>query len=168
MAITPGLTTSFKEELLLGGHDFSTSGASAGEFTIAIYVNISDTLGPDTTTFTTSEEIPSSNSGAGGYTSGGTAQALLDNALTVSQAPTNGGSGYTIYTSFANKTFTGVTIINANAALIYNNNPQGNAGGRTKPAVAILDFGGAKSASGGNFTIQFPTADATQAIIRIS
>lgn len=168
MAITPGLTTSFKEELLLGGHDFSTSGASAGSFVLAIYVNVSDTLGPETTQYTSSEEIPSSNSGAGGYTTGGTAQALIDNALTVNTAPTNGGSGTTVYTSFSNKIFTGVTIINANAALIYNNTPAGNASGRTNPSVAVLDFGGAKSASGGNFTIQFPTASASTAVIRIA
>lgn len=168
MAITPGLTTSFKEELLLGGHDFSTSGASAGTFVLAIYVNAAATLGPATTAYTGTEEIPSTNSGAGGYTTGGTAQAVIDNEVTVSQAPGNGGSGTTIFTSFANKTFTGVTITNANSALIYNNTPAGNASGRTKPSVAVLDFGGAKSASGGNFTIQFPTANATQAIIRIA
>lgn len=170
MSITAGLTTSFKEELLLGGHDFSTSGGSAGTFVISLYINSSDVLGPATTTPPFgAEEVPSTGvSGSGGYTAGGGVSAITDNALVVNTAPTNGGSGTTIYTSFANKTFTGVTITNANSAVIYNNTPAGNASGRTQPSVAILNFGGNKSASGGDFTIQFPTADASSAIIRIA
>lgn len=170
MSITAGLTTSFKEELLLGGHDFSTSGASAGTFVISLYINSADVLGPATTTPPFgAEEVPSTGvSGSGGYTAGGVTAAITDNALVVNTAPTNGGSGTTVYTSFANKTFSGVTITNANSAVIYNNTPAGNASGRTKPAIAILDFGGNKSASGGDFTIQFPTANATTAIIRIA
>ena len=168
MSITAGLTTSFKKELLLGGHDFSTSGASAGTFVISLYINSSDVLGPATTTPPFgAEEVPTTGvSGSGGYTAGGGASAVTDNALVVNTVPAT--SGTTAYTSFANKTFTGVTITNANSAVIYNNTPSGNASALTDPAVAILDFGGSKSASGGDFTIQFPTADASTAIIRIA
>lgn len=170
MSITAGLTTSFKEELLLGGHDFSTSGASAGTFVISLYINSSDVLGPGTTTPPFgAEEVPTTGvSGSGGYTAGGGASAITDNALVVGTTPTNGGSGTTVFTSFSNKTFTGVTITNANSAVIFNNTPAGNASSRTQPTVAVLDFGGNKSASGGDFTIQFPTADASTAIIRIA
>ena len=170
MSISAGLTTTFKKELLLAGHDFSTSGATAGTFVISLYINSADVLGPTTTTPPFgAEEVPSTGvSGAGGYTAAGSSAAITDNALTVNTAPTDGGSGTTVFTSYANKTFTGVTITNANSAVIYNNTPSGNASGLTKPSIAVLDFGGNKSASGGDFTIQFPTADATTALIRIA
>jgi hypothetical protein len=170
MSISAGLTTSFKEELLLGGHDFSNSGASAGTFCISIYVNSSDVLDENLTAPPFgAEEIPSTGvSGAGGYTAGGSGAAFTDNKLVVGTAPTNGGSGSTIYTSFSNKTFSGVTVTNANSAVIYNATPSGNASGRTTPAIAVLNFNGNKSASGGDFTIQFPSPSASTAIIRIA
>lgn len=160
MAITQGMTTTCKEELLLGGHDFSTSGASAGTFAIALYNVSSATFGPNITSYTATDEITDTT---GNYVSGGYNAA---NALTVNTAPTNGGSGTTVYTSFANKTFTNSSFT-ANCGLIYNNTPSGNASSRTNPSVAVLDFGGAKIVSGGDFTIQFPSAAASTAIIRI-
>ena len=160
MAITQGMTTTFKEELLLGGHDFSTSGASAGTFTIALYNVSSNTFGPAISAYTATDEITDST---GTYVSGGYNAA---NELTVNTAPTNGGSGTTAYTSFADKTFTGSTFT-ANCGLIYNNSPAGNASGRTNPSVAVLDFGGRKVVAAGDFTLRFPTAAASTAIIRI-
>ena len=160
MAITQGQTTTFKEELLLGGHDFSTSGASAGTFAISLHNVSSNTFGPGTAAYTSDDEVATSGDyTAGGYSAG--------QKLTVNTAPTNGGSGTTVYTSFADKTFTSCTFT-ANCGLIYNNTPAGNASGRTNPSVGVLDFGGAKTVSNGDFTIQFPTADATSAIIRIA
>ena len=160
MAITQGMTTTCKEELLLGGHDFSTSGASAGTFTIALYNISSATFGPNISAYTATDEITDTT---GNYASGGYNAA---NELTVNTAPTNGGSGTTVYTSFADKTFTNSSFT-ANCGLIYNNTPAGNASSRTNPSVAVLDFGGAKIVAGGDFTIQFPAAAASTAIIRI-
>ena len=160
MAITQALTTTFKEELLLGGHDFSTSGASAGTFAISLHNVSSNTFDATITAYTSTDEVASSGDyTAGGYSAG--------QELTVNTAPTNGGSGTTVYTSFADKTFSGVTFT-TNCAVIYNNTPAGNASGRTNPSVAVIDFGGAQTASNGDFTIQFPTANATDAIIRIN
>ena len=160
MAITQALTTTFKEELLLGGHDFSTSGASAGSFAVSLHNVSSNTFDSSITSYTSTDEVASS----GDYTSGGYS---AGQGLTVNTAPTNGGSGSIVFTSFADKTFTGVTFT-TNCAIIYNNSPAGNASGRTNPSVAILDFGGGQTASNGDFTIQFPTANATDAIIRIN
>lgn len=169
MSITQGLTTTFKEELLLGGHDFSTSGASAGTFTISLHnASVSDVFDLAITqysstpgTVTADTEITDTT---GTYVTGGYNAA---NVITVSTAPGNGGSGTVVFTSFASKTFTNSTFT-ANCALIYNHTPAGNASGRTDPSVAVLDFQGAKSCNLGDFTIQFPTADATNAIIRIN
>ena len=169
MAITQGLTTTFKEELLLGGHDFSTSGASAGTFAVSLHnaeaadafdlaiTQYSSTPG----TVTGDTEITDTT---GDYVTGGYNVA---NKLTVSNAPGNGGSGTVVFTSFSTKTFTSSTFT-ANCALIYNNAPAGNAASRTDPSVAVIDFNGDKSCSTGDFTIQFPTVDASNAIIRIN
>tara|TARA_R100001510_G_scaffold17180_2_gene14488 strand:- start:17397 stop:17876 length:480 start_codon:yes stop_codon:yes gene_type:complete len=159
MAITQALCTTFKEELMLGGHDFSTSGASAGTFNIALYTS-SATLGASTTAYTNSGEVSSNNT----YTAGGPS---AGQQLTVNTAPGNGGSGTVVFTSFATKTFSAVTIT-ARGALIYNSTPAGNASGRTNPAVIVLNFVTDKSSSSGDFTIQFPTADASNAVIRIN
>lgn len=141
MAITQGMATSFKVQLLNGVHNFSSD-----TFKIALYTS-SATLGESTTSYSTSEEVPST----GNYTAGG-------NTLTVSVTPTS--SGNVAYVSFANTTWATATIT-ANGALIYNNS-------KANSAVAVLAFGGDKTSTAGNFTINFPTADATSAIIRLT
>jgi len=142
MAITQAMCTSFKGELLQGVHNFT---ASTGDvFKIALYTS-SATLGATTTVYTTSDEVVGS-----GYTAGG-------NTLT-NVTPTS--SGTTAFTDFADTTWTTATIT-ARGALIYNST-------ESDKAVAVLDFGSDKTSTAGNFTIVFPTADASNAIIRIA
>jgi hypothetical protein len=143
MAITQALCTSFKTELLQGIHDFT---ASTGDvFKLALYTS-SATLDATTTAYSSSDEVPDSGSYAAG---GGT----LTNIT-----PTS--SGTTAFADFADLSFTSATIT-ARGALIYNSTD----GDR---AVAVLDFGGDKISTTGTFTIQFPVADASNAIIRIA
>lgn len=143
MAISQAMCTSFKVELLDAVHNF---GAGGDTFKIALYTS-SATLGASTTAYTTSGEVPST----GNYTAGG-------NTLTVSVVPTS--SGTTAYLSFANTTWAAATIT-ARGALIYNSS-------KSNKAVAVLDFGSDKTSTDGDFTINFPTADASNAIIRIA
>ena len=138
MAITQTQCTSFKVELLTGTHDFSSD-----TFKIALYTSAAN-LGADTTAYSASNEVSAS-----GYTAGG-------NILTVSTTPTS--SGTTAYISFANTSWS--SALTARGALIYNSS-------KSNKAVAVLDFGADKTSSG-TFTVTFPTADATSAIIRIS
>ena len=145
MAITQAMCTSFKQALLDGEMDFSSN--TAQTFKIALYTS-SATLAAATTAYTTSNEVTGT-----GYSAGG-------NTLTISTNPTNGGSGTTVFLSFANTTWTSSTIT-ARGALVYQS-------GGSNPSVAVLDFGADKSSSNGDFQIQFPTADATSAIIRIA
>lgn len=148
MAISQALCTSFKVEMLNGIHAFGTTvtrGATTPDtFKIALYTS-SATLGAGTTTYTTSNEVVGA-----GYTAGG-------NTLTT-VAPTS--TGTTAFLDFNDTTWTSSTITAA-GALIYNDT-QGNR------AVAVLDFSGDKSSTNGDFTIQFPTADSTNAIIRVA
>ena len=143
MAITQAMCTSFKQALLDGEMDFSSN--TAQSYKIALYTS-SASLDAATTAYTTSNEVSGT-----GYSAGG-------NTLTISTAPTT--SGTTAFLSFATTTWTTATIT-ARGALIY------QAGG-TNPAVAVLDFGSDKGSSAGDFQITFPTADATNAIIRIA
>lgn len=143
MAITQSLTTSFKVDLLSGTMDF-TSG-TGDTFKMALYTS-SATLGPTTTIYSASNEVTGS-----GYAAGG-------NTLTVSQSPTSGGT--TAFISFANTSWSSATFT-TRGALIYNSS-QGN------KAVAVFDFGSDKTVSNGTFTVTFPTADATNAVIRIA
>lgn len=143
MAITQAMCTSFKQALLDGEMDFSSN--TAQSYKIALYTS-SASLDAATTAYTTSNEVSGT-----GYSAGG-------NTLTISTAPTT--SGTTAFLSFATTTWTTATIT-ARGALIY------QAGGST-PAVAVLDFGGDKTSTAGDFQITFPTADATNAIIRIA
>jgi hypothetical protein len=143
MSITQTMTTSFKVELLEGIHNFGPT--SANTFKIALYTSAA-TLDATTTVYSTLNEVV-----ATGYTAGG-------KTLTVSTTPTSGGT--TAYVSFSNVTWTSSTIT-ANGALIYNST-QGN------KAVAVLAFGGDKSSVSSDFTIQFPTANSTSAIIRVA
>lgn len=144
MAITQAMATSFKVGLLDGDFDFGTG--TAQTFKIALYTS-SATLSAATTAYTTSNEVSGT-----GYSAGG-------RALTISQVPTS--SGTTAFIDFSDVTWTTATIT-ARGALIY------LANGTTNPAIAVLDFGGDKTSTAGNFTIQFPTADASNAILRIA
>ena len=148
MAITQAVCNSFKVELLQGEHDFRSSGGDA--FKLALYTN-SASLDAATTAFTTSNEV----SASGTYSSGG-------GALTNQGAS---GSGATAFIDFADLSFTSATI-SAQAAVIYNSNTSATT--NTNAAVMVLDFGAVKTSTSGTFTIQFPTADSSNAILRIS
>jgi hypothetical protein len=143
MAITQAMATSFKQELMQALHNFSNPGGNT--FKIALYTS-SATLGASTTAYTTTNEVAST----GNYVAGG-------NTL-VSVTPTT--SGTTALTDFADTTWSSATIT-ANGALIYNST-------NSDRAVAVLAFGGNKTATDGDFTIVFPTPDASNAIIRIA
>ena len=149
MAITTNaICNSFKKQLLAGEHDFDSS--SGDTFKLAMYTN-SATLGASTTNYATGNEVSSPS----GYTAGG--KALVNQGVKVS-------SGVAI-TDFADLSFTGVTLT-ARGALIYNTTTDG--GSNTTEAVAVLDFGGDKTATSGTFTIQFPAFTTAAAILRIA
>jgi len=137
------MCTSFKKELLEAVHNFKNSGGST--FKIALYTN-SASFDATTTAYTTSNEVTGT-----GYTAGGNTLTRVD--------PTT--SGTTALTDFADTTWSSSTIT-ARGAMIYNDSAAGN------PAVAILDFGSDKTSTNGDFTVVFPTADASNAIIRIA
>ena len=143
MAISQAMCTSFKSELMTAEHNFTTS--TGDTFRIALYTS-SATLGASTTAYSSTNEVSGT-----GYTAKG-------NALT-NVTPTT--SGTTAYTDFADTTWSSATIT-ANGALIYNDDHASDA------AVCVLAFGGDKTSTNGDFTIQFPTADASNAIIRIA
>ena len=143
MAISQAMCTSFKVELLHGVHNFTNS--SGNTFNIALYTS-SASLGAGTTAYTTSNEVSGTN-----YTAKG--QALTN------VTPTS--SSTTALTDFTDETFSNVTLT-ARGALIFNDSASGD------PAVCVLDFGSDKSASSGDFTIVFPAADSSNAIIRIA
>ena len=145
MAITSAICTSFKVELLKGVHDFT---ATTGDtFKIALY-DSDATLGASTTAFSTSEEI--TNTSGTAYTSGG---ATLTSVTPVA-------SSTTAVCDFADVSYTSASFT-ANGALIYNSSD-------SNAAVCAIAFGSDKTATNGTFTIQFPTADASNAIIRIA
>lgn len=143
MAITQAVCTSFKVALLDGEMDFSSD--TTDVFKIALYTS-SATLGASTTAYTTSNEVTGTGYSAGGET------------LVISANPAS--SGTTAFLDFADVTWSSSTIT-ARGALIYKS-------GGGDPAVAVLDFGADKSSTSGDFTIVFPTADASNAIIRIA
>ena len=142
MAITQAMCTSFKKELLEGTHNFKNSGGST--FKLALFTS-SATLGASTTAYATTNEVSGT-----GYSAGGNTLTRVD--------PTT--SGTTAFTDFADTTFSTATIT-ANGALIYNSSA-------SDAAVIVLAFGGDKTSTAGDFTVQFPTADASNAIIRIA
>jgi hypothetical protein len=148
MAITQAVCNSFKVELLQGEHDFRSSGGDA--FKLALYTD-SATLSATTTAYITGNEVGAS----GTYAAGG-------GALTNSGAS---GSGATAFIDFSDLSFTSATI-SAQAAVIYNANTTATT--NTNAAVMVLDFGAVKTSTSGTFTIQFPTADSSNAILRIS
>ena len=143
------MCTSFKNELLYGVHDFD---ASTGDtFNIALYTSAA-TLDASTAAYSATNETSGT-----GYSAGGQALTNVN--------PTT--SGTTAFTDFADETFTTATIT-ARGALIYNTTPNTASISVTNPAVVVLDFGGDKTSTAGDFTIVFPTADASNAIIRIA
>jgi len=143
MAISQAMATSFKVEILGGDFDFSTG--TADTFKIALFTSAA-TLGAATTAYATTNEVSGT-----GYTAGG-------NTLTISANPAS--SGTTAFLDFADTTWSSATIT-ARGALIYQS-------GGTNPAIAVLDFGSDKTSTAGDFTIVFPAADASNAIIRIA
>ena len=145
MAITSAICTSFKQELLVGTHNFTAT--TGNTFKIALFTS-SATLGASTTAYSTSNEI--TNSSGTAYTAGG--------ATLTSVTPTT--SGTTALCDFDDVSFTSASFT-ANGALIYNSS-------QSDKAVCAIAFGSDKTVTSGTFTIQFPTADATNAIIRIA
>ena len=133
---------SFKTDLLGGVFDFDSSGGST--FKLALYTDISG-FSTSTTAYTTTNEVSSSGTN---YTAGG--GTLTNNGVAV--------SSNIAYVDFADLTFSSVTLT-ADSALIYK--------GTSNEAVLVLDFGGDKTATNGDFVIQFPTADSSTAIIRL-
>ena len=151
MTISQAMATSFKVEILTATHNFGTAPVratgAADVFKLALYTS-SATLSAATTAYTTSDEVSSSGTN---YTAGGL-------TLTISQVPTS--SGTTAFIDFDDLTFPSATIT-ANGALIYNAT-------QSNKVVAVLAFGGDKTSTAGNFTIQFPAAAASTAILRIA
>ena len=141
MAITSAICTSFKQELLVGTHNFTNGGNT---FNLALYTS-SATLGASTTAYTATNEASGTN-----YTAKG---AALTNVT-----PTT--SGTTAICDFADLTF-GTATVTARGALIFNTSA-------SDKAVCALDFGADKSSSAGDFTIVFPSPTATGAIIRLA
>ena len=137
------MCTSFKKEILEAVHNFKNSGGDT--FKIALYTN-SASFNAATTAYTTSNEVSGT-----GYSAGGNTLTRVD--------PTT--SGTTAFTDFADTTWSSSTIT-ARGAMIYNDSAAGD------PAVVILDFGSDKTSTNGDFTVVFPTADASNAIIRIA
>ena len=147
MAITSAVCTSFKKELLERKHDFNVT--SGHTFKIALFTSAA-TLGASTTAYTTTNEVVGT-----GYTAGGVTLTNID--------PTS--SGTTAFIDFNDATWTSSTITAA-GALIYNTTTDG--GSATTNAVAVISFGGDKTSTNGDFVVQFPVADATNAIVRIA
>jgi PKD repeat protein len=137
------MCTSFKKELLEAVHNFKNTGGST--FNLALYTS-SASLGAGTTAYTTSNEVSGT-----GYTAKGASLTRVDPST----------SGTTALTDFSDLTFSSSSIT-ARGCLIFNDSASGD------PAVCALDFGGDKTSSSGDFTVQFPTADASNAIIRIA
>lgn len=141
------MCTSFKQQLLEAVHDFRLTGGDT--FKLALYDN-NASFTAATTAYTASDEVGNS----GSYSAGGGNLTRID--------PTT--SSTTAFTDFADLTFTSATIT-ARGALIYNSTPTHT---YTNPAVVVLDFGSDKTSTAGDFTIVFPTADASNAVIRIA
>ena len=146
MAITSAVCTSFKVELLKGVHNFTAT--TGNTFKLALYTS-SASLGAGTTAYSTSNEI--TNTSGTAYTAAG--------APLTSVTPTSDST--TAVCDFSDVSYTDATFT-ANGCLIYNDSASGD------PACVVVAFGGDKTVTAGTFTIQFPTADATNAIIRIA
>jgi hypothetical protein len=157
MAITQAMCSSFKAELMLAVHDFRDTGGDT--FKIALYTS-SATIDANTTAYSSSNEATGTN-----YTAGGVS--LTNTGVNVTNINANTGTGFT---DFSDATFSNVTVT-ARGALIYNSTPSANGVSNTaltNAAVCVLDFGSDKTSTDGDFTIIFPTNDASNAIIRIA
>ena len=157
MPITQSMCTSFKAELMLAVHDFRVTGGDT--FKLALYTS-SATIDANTTAYTASNEVTGTN-----YTAGGGTLTRLGVVTSNNNASTGVG-----FTDFSDLTFANATIT-ARGALIYNNTPSANSNANTtltNAAVCALDFGSDKTSTDGDFTIVFPTATNTTAIIRIA
>ena len=151
------MCTSFKAELMLAVHDFRATGGDT--FKLALYTS-SASIDANTTAYTTSNEVTGTN-----YTAGGGTLTRLGVVTSNNNASTGVG-----FTDFSDLTFANATIT-ARGALIYNNTPSANSNANTtltNAAVCALDFGSDKTSTDGDFTIVFPTATNTTAIIRIA
>ena len=146
MAITSAICTSFKVEILKAVHNFTAS--SGNTFNIALY-DSGASLGASTTAYTTSEEITNTS---------GSAYSAKGKALT---SVTPVASSTTAVCDFADISWTSASFT-ARGCMIFNDSATGD------PSVCCIDFGGDKTATNGTFTVQFPTADASDAIIRIA
>ena len=145
MAITSAICNSFKQEILVGTHNFT---ASTGDtFKIALFTS-SATLGASTTAYSSTNEI--TNDAGSAYTAGGENLTSVTPVLDSSTAVCD----------FSDVSWTSATFT-ANGALIYNSS-------QSNKAVCAIAFGGDKTATNGTFTVQFPTADASNAIIRLA
>jgi len=142
MAISSAICNSFKQEILVGTHNFTAS--SGNSFKLALYTS-SASLGAGTTAYGTGNEISGT-----GYSAGGIALTSVTPVL----------DGSTAVCDFADVSFTSASFT-ANGCLIYNDT-------QSDKACAVVAFGGDKTVSSGTFTIQFPAADASNAIIRIA
>jgi hypothetical protein len=136
---------SFKTDLLKGTFNFDTAGSGGNTFNIALYTSQAGFSAAGTTAYTTTNEVSSVGTN---YAAGG--QALTNNGVAI--------SSNVAYIDFADETFSSVTLA-ATGALIYKDT--------SNEAVLVLDFGGTKTATNGDFVIQFPTANSTDAIIRL-
>jgi hypothetical protein len=157
VAITQAMCTSFKAEILLAVHDFRNTGGDT--FKLAMYTSTA-TIDANTTAYSSTNEVTGTN-----YTAGGAA--LTNGGVTATNTSASAGTGFT---TFSNLTFTNATVT-ARGALIYNTTPSANGTANTtltNAAVAVLDFGSDKTSTAGDFTIIFPSATNTTAIIRIA
>ena len=144
MAITSAICNTFKTEILTGVHNFTAS--SGNTFNLALYTS-SATLNKSTTAYTSSNEVANGN----GYTTKGNALTSVTPVLSTDTAVCD----------FADTSFTSASFT-ARGCLIFNDTASGD------PSVCAIDFGADKTVTSGTFTIQFPAADASNAILRIA
>jgi len=169
MAIGQAMCGSYKKEITVGIHfwmSHSRTGSSsiaADSFKIAMFTSSRTDANQDLTGYTVTNEVSGTNYTAGGAALGSVTLGLADNSGTVATA----------FLDFADTTWASSTITNARVAVIYNATlttagTGGDVGHAAYPTVCVLDFGGDKSSSAGDFTIQYPANDANNAVIRIA
>ena len=169
MAINQAMCGSYKEEITVGIHFWmahsrlNSVSIAADTFKIAMFTSSRTDANEDLTAYTVTNEVSGSGYSAGGATLGSVTLGLSDNSSTVPTA----------FLDFADTTWSSSTIANARCAMIYNSTLSTAGTGATTnhaayPTVCVLDFGGDKSSSSGDFTIQYPANDANNAIIRLA
>ena len=150
MTISSAVCSSFKKELFQGYHDFDANGSGGDTFKLALFTDQAS-LNATTTDYANTNEVANGN----GYSTGG--NTLVNTGV--------GLTSTTAFTDFSDTSFTSASFT-ANGCLIYNT--QANGGSNTTEAVCVVAFGGNKTVSSGTFTIQFPTNDASSAILRLT